>query len=121
MRLHDKVSLITGAASGIGAATAKTFAREGAAVVVADLNDDGGHRIVDQIRDGGGSAEFVHVDIGQPREVEAMIKFAVDRFGRLDLLHNNAVFATAGHVFVADGGLTANTGMPGLLGSGPEW
>jgi meso-butanediol dehydrogenase/(S,S)-butanediol dehydrogenase/diacetyl reductase len=98
MRLKDKVSLITGAASGIGAATAKTFAREGAAVVVADLNDEGGNRIVEQIRDGGGSAEFVHADIGQPKQVEAMIRFTIDHFGRLDILHNNAVFATAGHV-----------------------
>ena len=98
MRLKNKVSLITGAASGIGAATARTFAREGAAVVVADINDDGGHRMVDQIRDAGGTAEFVHTDIGQPREVEAMIKAAVDRFGQLDILHNNAITATAGHI-----------------------
>jgi meso-butanediol dehydrogenase/(S,S)-butanediol dehydrogenase/diacetyl reductase len=98
MRLKDKVSLITGAASGIGAATARTFAREGAAVVVADINDDGGRRMVDQIRDAGGTAEFVHADIGQPREVEAMIKAAVDQFGQLDILHNNAITATAGHI-----------------------
>ena len=57
MRLADKVSLITGAASGIGAATARTFAREGAAVMVADINDEGGQRMVDQIRDAGGTAE----------------------------------------------------------------
>jgi meso-butanediol dehydrogenase / (S,S)-butanediol dehydrogenase / diacetyl reductase len=98
MRLKDKVSLITGAASGIGAATARTFAREGAAVVVADINDDGGHRMVDQIRDSGGTAEFVHADIGEPKQVEAMIKAAVDRFGQLDILHNNAITATAGHI-----------------------
>jgi meso-butanediol dehydrogenase/(S,S)-butanediol dehydrogenase/diacetyl reductase len=98
MRLNDKISLITGAASGIGEATAKTFAREGASVVIADLNDEGGHRVVAQIRDSGGTAEFVHADIGQPKEVEAMIKSAVDRFGRLDILHNNAVFAAPGHV-----------------------
>ena len=77
MRLKDKIALITGAASGIGAATARTFAREGATVVIADLNDEGGHRVVDQIRDAGGTAEFVHADIGQPKEVEAMIKSAV--------------------------------------------
>jgi meso-butanediol dehydrogenase/(S,S)-butanediol dehydrogenase/diacetyl reductase len=98
MRLNDKVSLITGAASGIGAATARTFAREGAAVMVADINDDGGQRMVAQIRDAGGTAEFVHADIGQPKEVEAMIKATVDRFGRLDILHNNAVFTAVGHV-----------------------
>ena len=98
MRLKDKVSLITGAASGIGAATARTFAREGAAVVVADINDEGGDRMVNQIRDAGGTAEFVRADIGQPKEVEAMIKAAVDRFGQLDILHNNAIMATAGHI-----------------------
>src|SRR5579883_1682012 len=98
MRLKDKISLITGAASGIGAATAATFAREGAAVVVADINDEGGHRMVKRIRDGGGRADFVHADIAQPKEVEAMIKFAVDRFGRLDILHNNAITASAGHI-----------------------
>jgi meso-butanediol dehydrogenase / (S,S)-butanediol dehydrogenase / diacetyl reductase len=98
MRLKDKVSLITGAASGIGAATAATFAREGAAVVVADINDEGGHRMAAQLRDAGGTAEFVHADIGDPKEVEAMIKAAVDRFGRLDILHNNAVFTASGHI-----------------------
>ncbi len=98
MRLKDKVSLITGAASGIGAATARTFAREGAAVMVADISDEGGQRMVDQIRDAGGTAEFVHADIGQPKEVEAMIQSTVDRFGRLDILHNNAVFTAVGHI-----------------------
>jgi meso-butanediol dehydrogenase / (S,S)-butanediol dehydrogenase / diacetyl reductase len=98
MRLKDKISLITGAASGIGAATATTFSREGAAVVVADINDEGGHRMVNQLRDAGGTAEFVHADIGEPKEVEAMIKAAVDRFGRLDILHNNAVFTAPGHI-----------------------
>jgi meso-butanediol dehydrogenase / (S,S)-butanediol dehydrogenase / diacetyl reductase len=66
--------------------------------VIADINDEGGHRMVDQIRDAGGTAEFVHADIGQPKEVEAMIKSAVDRFGRLDILHNNAVFTSPGHI-----------------------
>jgi meso-butanediol dehydrogenase / (S,S)-butanediol dehydrogenase / diacetyl reductase len=98
MRLDDKVSLITGAASGIGAATARTFAREGAAVMVADINDEGGHRMVAEIRDAGGTAEFVHADIGQSQQVEAMIKSTVDRFSRLDILHNNAVFTAVGHI-----------------------
>jgi meso-butanediol dehydrogenase/(S,S)-butanediol dehydrogenase/diacetyl reductase len=98
MRLKDKVALITGAGSGIGEATAKTFAREGARVVIADLNDDGGRRVAGEISKSGGAAEFFHADVGAPAEIEAMIKFAVDRFGRLDILHNNAIFTTVGHV-----------------------
>ena len=98
MRLKDKISLITGAGSGIGAATAKTFAREGAAVVVVDLNEEGGHRVIDEIRKSGGTAEFVRADVGVPKETERMIKFATDKFGRLDILHNNAVFTTVGRI-----------------------
>jgi meso-butanediol dehydrogenase/(S,S)-butanediol dehydrogenase/diacetyl reductase len=98
MRLKDKVSLITGAASGIGAATAKTFAREGAAVVVVDLNDDSGHSTVSEIRKAGGTAEFVRADIGNPKEIEKMIKFATGKFGRLDILHNNAIYTTVGRI-----------------------
>jgi 3-oxoacyl-[acyl-carrier protein] reductase len=63
MRLKDKIALITGAGSGIGEATAKTFAREGATVVVVDLNEDGGNRVVSEIRKAGGSAEFLRADI----------------------------------------------------------
>ena len=98
MRLKDKVALITGAGSGIGEATAKTFAREGARVVIADLNDDGGKRVANEIHKAGGQAEFHHADVGSPAEIEKMIKFAVDHFGQLDILHNNAIFTTVGHV-----------------------
>lgn len=98
MRLKDKIALITGAGSGIGEATAKTFAREGAAVVVVDLNEDGGNRVVAQIRNAGGSAEFHRADIGVPAEIERMIKFACERFGRLDILHNNAIFTAVGRI-----------------------
>jgi meso-butanediol dehydrogenase/(S,S)-butanediol dehydrogenase/diacetyl reductase len=90
MRLKDKIALITGAGSGIGEATAKTFAREGASVVVVDLNEDGGKRVVAEIRKAGAKAEFLAADVGVTAEIERMIKFATDRFGRLDILHNNA-------------------------------
>src|SRR5712692_9005195 len=86
MRLKDKVTLITGAGSGIGEATAKTFAREGAAVIVVDLNEEGGRRVVAEITKAGGTAEFVRADAGKRAEIEAMIKFATDKFGRLDVL-----------------------------------
>jgi meso-butanediol dehydrogenase / (S,S)-butanediol dehydrogenase / diacetyl reductase len=98
MRLKDKISLITGAGSGIGAATARTFAREGAAVTVVDLNDEGGNSVVAEIRKAGGTAEFHRADVGNPKEVERMIKFATSKFGRLDILHNNAVFTTVGRI-----------------------
>jgi meso-butanediol dehydrogenase/(S,S)-butanediol dehydrogenase/diacetyl reductase len=98
MRLKDKVALITGSGSGIGEATAKTFAREGARVVITDLNDDGGRRVAGEIHKAGGEAEFFHADVGVPSEIEKMIKFSVDRFGQLDILHNNAIFTAVGRV-----------------------
>ncbi len=98
MRLKDKIALITGAGSGIGEATAKTFAREGAAVVVVDLNEEGGNRVVSEIRKGGGTAEFLKADVSVPAEIEGMIKFATRRFGRLDVLHNNAIWTAVGRI-----------------------
>ncbi len=91
MRLKDKISLVTGSGSGIGEATAKTFAREGAAVVVVDINEEGGNRVVSEIRKAGGTAEFIRADVGQTSEIDRMIKFAIDKFGQLDVLHNNAI------------------------------
>ena len=73
MRLKDKIALITGAGSGIGEATAKTFAREGATVVVVDLNEDGGNRVVSEIRKSGAKAEFLAADVGVTAEIERMI------------------------------------------------
>ena len=98
MRLANKISLISGAGSGIGEATAKTFAREGASVVVADINDEGGSRVMDEIRGAGGTAEFLHADAGSVEDIERMVAFTVERFGRIDILHNNAVYTTAGRM-----------------------
>lgn len=98
MRLKGKVSIVSGAASGIGEAVAKTFSREGAAVVVADLNEEGGHRVVAEIRDAGGAAEFIRTNIGRPRDADAMIRLATEKFGRFDILHNNAVGAVFGRI-----------------------
>ncbi len=91
MRLKDRVALISGSGSGIGEATAKRLALEGAAIVVVDLNEEGARRVADEIRKTGGKAEALKANIGNPSEVEAMIKFAVDKFGQLDILHNNAI------------------------------
>jgi NAD(P)-dependent dehydrogenase (short-subunit alcohol dehydrogenase family) len=88
--VEGKVALVTGGASGIGRATALTFAREGAKLVVADLNADGGHETVHMITANGGEAVFVQVDITSASAVEAMISQTVETYGRLDCAHNKA-------------------------------
>ena len=98
MRLHDTIALITGAGSGIGEATAKTFACEGATVVVTDIDDDNGQRVVEEIRRAGGHAAYTHADIGEPVEIEQMMAFATERYGRLDILHNNALFTVVDRI-----------------------
>ncbi|NJN97988.1 MAG: SDR family NAD(P)-dependent oxidoreductase, partial [Anaerolineales bacterium] len=90
MKLKGKVAIITGAGSGIGRATALLFAREGAKVVVADLIERAGVETVGDIKAGGGEAVFVRVDVARAVEVERMVRVAVETFGRLDILFNNA-------------------------------
>lgn len=90
MKLKGKVAIITGAGSGIGRATALLFAREGAKVVVADLVERVGVETVGDIKAGGGEAVFVRVDVSHGVEVERMVRVAVETFGRLDILFNNA-------------------------------
>ena len=82
--LNGKVALVTGGASGIGRATALTFAREGAKLVVADMNVDGGQQTVHMITENGGEATFLQVDVSNATEVQAMIYKAVETYGRLD-------------------------------------
>jgi NAD(P)-dependent dehydrogenase (short-subunit alcohol dehydrogenase family) len=89
-RVEGKVALVTGGASGIGRATALTFAREGAKLVIADINTDGGHQTVHMITEKGGEALFVHADVSQATAVEAMLSQTVATYGRLDCAHNNA-------------------------------
>lgn len=86
-RLEGKVAVITGAASGIGAESARLFAAEGASVVLADVQDDRGQRIADEL---GGNARFIHTDVTDDAQVGAAVQFAVDTFGRLDVMFNNA-------------------------------
>ena len=83
-RLDGKVALVTGGASGIGRATALTFAREGAKLVIADMNEDGGQQTVHMITEKGGEAIFVRIDVSQAVEVQALISQAVATYGRLD-------------------------------------
>ena len=98
MRLAGKVALITGSATGIGKGTAKLFAAEGAKVVVADIDDVRGNETVAEIQAAGGEAAFVHADIEHEDQIAAMIQFAVDRYGGLNVLMNNAYWVKYGTV-----------------------
>jgi NAD(P)-dependent dehydrogenase (short-subunit alcohol dehydrogenase family) len=89
-RLAGKVALVTGGSSGIGRATARIFTREGAKVVVADVQVADGEETVRLIAAGGGEAIFVKADVSQPAEAEAMVRKAVETYGRLDCAFNNA-------------------------------
>ena len=89
-RLQSLVAVITGAGSGIGAASAHAFAREGASVLVADVSGDSAERTASDIRATGGSAEEIAIDVTSAEQVERMLQTAVDRFGKLDVLFNNA-------------------------------
>ena len=93
--LNGKVALVTGGASGIGRATALTFARAGAKLVIADMNEEGGQQTVHMITENGGEATFVQVDVTSASAVEAMISKTVETYGRLDCAHNNAGIAVA--------------------------
>jgi NAD(P)-dependent dehydrogenase (short-subunit alcohol dehydrogenase family) len=88
--LKDKVALVTGGASGIGRATALVFAREGASVLVADVNIEGGENTAQLIKEIGANAIFIKCDVAKAADVEAMVKKAVDTYGRLDCAFNNA-------------------------------
>jgi len=90
MRLEGKVALVTGAASGIGRATALAFAQEGAKVVAADVLGDDGQETVRLIKEAGGQAIFVKCDVSKRAEVEALIKKAVETYGGLHCAFNNA-------------------------------
>jgi NAD(P)-dependent dehydrogenase (short-subunit alcohol dehydrogenase family) len=88
--LKDKVALVTGASSGIGRAVALAYAREGAKVVVSDMNIAGGEETVALVRQRGGDALFVAADVGKPADSQALVERTVAHFGRLDVACNNA-------------------------------
>ena len=96
-RLEDRVAVITGGASGIGRAIAQRFAAEGARVVICDLREtprEGGQPTQDLIAKAGGSCLYRQADISQWQEVEALVAETVERFGRLDVMVNNAAIST---------------------------
>ncbi len=90
MRLANKVAIITGAGSGLGRASAYLFAKEGAKVAVADINDTGGEETVTSINANGGVAIFVHTDVSLASDVKNLVKVTVEKFGKIDILFNNA-------------------------------
>ena len=90
MMLKNKVALVTGASSGIGRAVALVWAREGARVVVSDMNRAGGEETVALVRAQGGEAIFLAADVGQPKDAQALVEQIVAHFGRLDVACNNA-------------------------------
>lgn len=89
-QFEGQVALVTGAASGIGEATARAFAAEGARVIVADVQDEPGQAVVADIARQGGTAAYVHCDVRDENDIRAMVDDCVSRFGRLDCAYNNA-------------------------------
>jgi len=89
-RLAGKVALITGASSGLGQGVALRFASEGAAVVIADIDRDGGEETAAMVRERGGRAEFVAANVGLPEEATSAVHRTVEAFGRIDILVNSA-------------------------------
>ena len=87
---EGNVAIVTGGGSGIGRSTAELYAREGASVMVADIDADGGQQTVDMIESSGGKAAFVEANVSSPTDCEALVARAVERFGRLDYACNNA-------------------------------
>jgi NAD(P)-dependent dehydrogenase (short-subunit alcohol dehydrogenase family) len=92
-RVHGKVAIVTGGGSGIGRASARLLAQEGASVVVADINAAAGEETARLIREADGPAVFVRTDVARAGDVRQMVDAAVERFGRLDVLLNNAYWA----------------------------
>lgn len=90
MRLQDKVAIITGSAGGMGQAAAELFAREGASVVIADIAADAGEETAQKIRDSGSKAIFVQANVAKEADVKNMVGAAIDAFGHVDVLYNNA-------------------------------
>jgi NAD(P)-dependent dehydrogenase (short-subunit alcohol dehydrogenase family) len=90
MRLKDKVAIVTGAASGMGAATAELFAREGAKVMLTDLLEDEGMAVVERINSAGGEAQFLRHDVSSDAEWDTVVADTLKAFSRIDVLVNNA-------------------------------
>jgi NAD(P)-dependent dehydrogenase (short-subunit alcohol dehydrogenase family) len=93
LRLQDKVAIVTGGASGIGEFTVREMLKQGAKVVIADFDDAGGQKLADELGEG---VSFIHVDVSNEEQVEAMVKHSVDTFGKVDILFSNAGIGSTG-------------------------
>lgn len=97
MNLKDKVAIITGGGSGIGAATAQLFAKEGARVVVVDVKDTGA-KISKNIKASSGEALFIKADVAEAKSIQRMVQKTIDHYGKIDILHNHAGILIVGDV-----------------------
>ena len=102
MRLAGKVSIITGAASGMGQAAAVIFAKEGSMVVAADINEEGLKRTEAQVRDAGGQVVVSRTDVSSSGDVQALVRLAVEAFGGIHVLYNNAGLRHPNDVFATE-------------------
>ena len=117
-RVAGKVAIVTGAASGIGESTAKRLAQEGAMVAVADIDEVGGKRVAGEIADAGGEALFVKTDLSKTAQVKRMIERTEKKYGRLDIMHNNAIWFQHGSAVELDEkgwDLTLNVGLKAVF------
>lgn len=92
-RLEGKVAIITGAGSGLGRESALLFAKEGASIAVADIALEAAEKVAQEIKDAGGEAFAVKADVSKADEVKAMVEAAVEKYGKLDIMYNNAGYS----------------------------
>ncbi|MFZ3589513.1 SDR family NAD(P)-dependent oxidoreductase [Bacillus sp. DJP31] len=90
MRLSGKIAVITGGAAGIGRATAHRFAKEGAIVVISDIDEDGGARTLKELQEINPTALFIKTDVSKEENIQHVIETTMTKFDRIDLLFNNA-------------------------------
>ncbi|WP_087972416.1 SDR family NAD(P)-dependent oxidoreductase [Oceanobacillus rekensis] len=102
MRLHDKVSIVTGGGGDIGRITALRFAEEGASIMVADISEEACVKTVNMIKENGGKAEYVITDMTNPREVENLVQKTLDSYNKIDILFNNAGVGSGGEKKLPD-------------------
>jgi NAD(P)-dependent dehydrogenase (short-subunit alcohol dehydrogenase family) len=117
-RVGGKVAIVTGGASGIGECSAKRLAQEGACVAIADVDEQGGKRVVAEIVAAGGAASFIRTDLSKTAQVRRMVERTESRYGRLDIIFNNAIWfrhGTATELDEKDWDLTLSVGLKAIF------